>query len=75
MITGDTITTEHTNATVKRSRPCSRCSKPMAVGSRCLMFRERALSSHEACHGGLYPWRYLCVGCALKRATANRGES
>ena len=63
-LTADTITEERTNATVKRARPCSRCGTQMDTGSRCLMFRERALSNHEACHAGMYPWRYVCPNCA-----------
>lgn len=56
------------NATAIRDTTCTRCKAPIAKGARCAMFRERALSSHEAQHSGLYPMRRWCEGCASESA-------
>lgn len=56
------------NATALRDTTCHRCKTPIAKGARCAMFRERALSSHEAMHAGLYPMRRWCADCAAEPA-------
>lgn len=55
------------NATAKRDLKCPACSALIRKGERLLMYRERALSSHEACHAGRYPMRKRCAACAQKR--------
>lgn len=52
------------NATATRDTHCTRCRAVIRKGERCAVFRERALSSHEAIHGGAYPQRRWCVPCA-----------
>lgn len=52
------------NATAKRDFKCAVCSAAIKKGDRVAMFRERAISSHEACHAGMYPMRTRCAKCA-----------
>jgi len=55
------------NATAIRDTKCQRCSRLIVKGERCAIFRERAISSHEASHAGsLYPKRRWCIDCAKR---------
>jgi len=40
---------------------CGACKKTIKSGTEFCWYRERARSSHEAAHGGLYPVRYRCL--------------
>ncbi len=51
------------NATMLKPR-VGVCGHALRVGDRVAKYRERALTSHEACHAGPYPWRYMCAACA-----------
>lgn len=50
-------------AKAKAQRTCGACRGKIAVGECYKFFKERALSSHEAAHGGLYPVRIRCMKC------------
>lgn len=51
----------------KRDCRCFACRGIIPAGSGFYAFRERALSSREACHAGAYPMRYVCCACAADR--------
>ena len=52
----------------KTERQCGACKGKIAKGAAYYGYRERALSSHEACHAGTqYPKRYRCLPCGEKR--------
>ncbi len=52
------------NATATKDTTCTACGQPIAKDERCAMFRERALTSAEARHGGMHPLRRWCAACA-----------
>lgn len=47
-------------------RTCGGCQGTVKVGEEYRWYRERARSSHEAAHGGLYPIRVRCMACTAK---------
>ena len=54
----------------KADRQCGGCDAVIPKGSVYFTFRERALSSYEACHAGRYPERKRCPSCWAKRGGA-----
>lgn len=60
------------NATAVRDTFCTACRRKIPQGERIAMFRERALSSHEACAAGtMYPMRRWCAQCAAVAEVAS----
>lgn len=48
-----------------KDRQCFKCPAVIRKGEKYQQRRERAVSSHEACHAGtLYPIRHICANCA-----------
>ena len=43
------------------------CGAKIAAGDKYYLYRERALTSHEAIHAGPYPTRRLCLACIDER--------
>lgn len=52
-----------------RAKSDRRCLKGHTIkaGETYYSYRERALSSHEAAHEGMYPKRRLCMCCGEAR--------
>jgi hypothetical protein len=50
-------------------RTCGACKGMINLGVEYRWYRERARSSHEAAHGGLYPIRVRCMSCTEKAIT------
>lgn len=50
----------------KKDRDCYQCGGRIQAGTQYAQIRERALSSYETRHAGMYPVRHVCAGCASK---------
>lgn len=59
------MATRTLNRVMVKEGHCTSCNKLLPVGTKVCVFRERALSSHEAMHAGtMYPKRRWCATCA-----------
>lgn len=54
------------NSVALKDRTCTQCGGDIPKGEQFRMYRERALSSREASHHGMYPERRQCVACMEK---------
>lgn len=54
----------------KEDRKCGGCGARIPAGENYYSFKERARSSHEAIHAGLYVFRKRCLACAALECAA-----
>jgi len=58
----------------QKERRCYHCGATILTGAAYRQYRERATSSFEAQHAGMYPRRHQCLKCASRAVPGLRSE-